>query len=207
MFRYVRSIISSCSQVQSVINYNVTRRGFQISATNFCENSEGVDQEENSKPIKEGCDRRTAIPVETSIKYMKSEAYKKVYGDQAVWVQYRRNHKGMFPPRKTRKTCIRGGVISTGNPCPICRDEYLVLNENNTDLLKQFISPHTGEVLSYSKTGLCQKRHLELLVATERAKDCGLIIYDLPTKEYDYSEYYKDFDLTALEATKFKFHQ
>jgi small subunit ribosomal protein S18b len=44
----------------------------------------------------------------------------------------------------------RGGKISTGNPCPICRDEYLVLHHENVDLLKQFISPHTGEVLSYS---------------------------------------------------------
>lgn len=40
--------------------------------------------------------------------------------------------------------------IVTGNPCPICRDEYLVLHEKNVDLLKQFISPYTGEVLGYS---------------------------------------------------------
>lgn len=80
--------------------------------------------------------------------------------------------------------------MSTGNPCPICRDEYLVLDYRNLDLLKQFISPHTGEVLSYSKTGLCQKRHLQLIVAVEKAKDCGLIEYDVPFREYDYSEYY-----------------
>lgn len=102
----------------------------------------------------------------------------------------RRNHKGMFAPRKTRKTCIRQGKISTGNPCPICRDEYLVLDHRNTELLQQFISPYSGEVLNYSKTGLCQKSHLLLTVAVEKARDRGLITFDVPFREYDYEEYY-----------------
>lgn len=38
-------------------------------------------------------------------------------------------------------------MISTGNPCPICRDEYLVLDYRNVDLLKQFISPFNGAIL------------------------------------------------------------
>ncbi|XP_037957923.1 28S ribosomal protein S18b, mitochondrial [Teleopsis dalmanni] len=135
-------------------------------------------------------DRSKAIPVETSIRYLNSEAYKTTYGTRFVWEEYRRNHKGLFAPKKTRKTCIRQGAISTGNPCPICRDEYLILDHRNLELIKQFISPHTGEVLSYSKTGLCQKKHLELLVAFERAKDYGLIAFDVPFREYDYSEYY-----------------
>lgn len=96
----------------------------------------------------------------------------------------------MFAPRKTRKTCIRQGKISTGNPCPICRDEYLVLDHRNTELLKQFISPYSGEVLNYSKTGLCQKSHLLLTVAVEKARDRGLITFDVPFREYDYEEYY-----------------
>ena len=33
-------------------------------------------------------------------------AYKVTYGDVDVWVPYRRNFKGHFPPPKTRKTCI-----------------------------------------------------------------------------------------------------
>ncbi|XP_064546910.1 small ribosomal subunit protein mS40 [Drosophila montana] len=135
-------------------------------------------------------DRTNQIPVETSIRYLKSAAYKTTYGDEFVWTQYRRNHKGMYAPRKTRKTCIRQGKISTGNPCPICRDEYLVLDYRNTELLQQFISPFSGQVLSYSKTGLCQKSHLRLTVAVEQARDCGLITYDVPFREYDYSEYY-----------------
>lgn len=136
-------------------------------------------------------DRTRVIPVETSIKYIKSAAYKQTYGDTPVWVLYRRNHKGSIPPKKTRRTCIRGGQISSGNPCPICRDEYLILHEENIDLLKQFICPYTGSILSYSKTGLCQKKHEELLVNIERAWDRGLLTFDVPFRKYDYSEYYK----------------
>ncbi|XP_075151527.1 mitochondrial ribosomal protein S18B [Haematobia irritans] len=134
-------------------------------------------------------DRTKVIPVETSIRYLSSSSYKQTYGEHLVWEQYRRNHKGPFPPRKTRKTCIRQGLISTGNPCPICRDEYLVLDHRNIELLKQFISPQTGQVLSYTKTGLCQKKHLQLLVAVERAWDYGLLTFDVPYREFDYSEY------------------
>lgn len=105
----------------------------------------------------------------------------------------RRNHKGQIPPRKTRKTCVRGGQITTGNPCPICRDEYLVLHENNIELLQQFICPHTGSILSYSKTGLCQKKHQQLIVCISRAYDRGLITFDVPFRTYDYSEYYSDY--------------
>lgn len=137
-------------------------------------------------------DRSQKIPVETSIRYLKSDAYLQTYGQQFVWEQYRRNHKGMFPPRKTRKTCIRKDTITTGNPCPICRDEYLVLDHRNIELLKQFISPQSGQVLSYTKTGLCQKKHFELLVAVERAMDYGLLTFDVPYREFDYSEFYEE---------------
>lgn len=143
-----------------------------------------------NKPI-DPKDRSKVIPVETSIKYLKSSAYQETYGNEPVWSQYRRNFKGAFPPKKTRRTCIRKQVISTGNPCPICRDEFLVLSEKNPDLLKQFISPQTGGVLSYQKTGLCQKKHVELLVNIQRAKDRGIITYDVPFRTYDYSLYNK----------------
>lgn len=135
-------------------------------------------------------DRTQKIPVETSIRYLQSGAYQQTYGNNLVWEQYRRNHKGLFAPRKTRKTCIRQGLVSTGNPCPICRDEYLVLDHRNIELLQQFISPQTGQVLSYTKTGLCQKKHLELMVAVERARDYGLLSFDVPYREFDYSEFY-----------------
>ena len=44
--------------------------------------------------------------VETSMKYMDSVAFKKAYGEEPLWVKYRRNHKRQFAP-KTRETCIR----------------------------------------------------------------------------------------------------
>lgn len=109
--------------------------------------SEQTDEStEEQTPIDPSKDRRKIIPVETSIKYLQSKAYHQTYGDKQVWVLYRRNHKGVFAPRKTRKSCVRNGVISTGNPCPICRDEYLVLDHRNTKLLEQFISEYTGQV-------------------------------------------------------------
>uniref|UniRef100_A0A182T011 Small ribosomal subunit protein mS40 n=1 Tax=Anopheles maculatus TaxID=74869 RepID=A0A182T011_9DIPT len=154
------------------------------------EQQEEGDSAGSKQPTDDPKDRSRLIPVETSIRYLASEAYRQTYQDDPVWKQYRRNHKGPYPPKLTRKTCIRKGRISTGNPCPICRDEYLVLDHNNIDLLKQFISPQTGEVLSYRVTGLCQKKHTQLLVAVERAMDRGMITFDVPFREYDYSEYY-----------------
>lgn len=134
-------------------------------------------------------DRSRKISVETSIRYLQSQAFKDGYGEEPVWFHYRRNHLGPVPPEKTRKMCIRNDVVVTGNPCPICRDEYLVVDYRNVDLLKQFISPHTGEIITYKKTGVCQKQHELLLVAYLQAKDRGLITFDVPFREYDYSEY------------------
>ena len=123
-------------------------RNFSVTPARHCEvvkNPEGAEVAKE-KIVDTSIDRSSKIPPETSIRYLKSNAYQQTYGEKPVWVQYRRNHKGHHPPRKTRKTCIRANVIATGNPCPICRDEYLVLDYNNVDLLKQFISPYTGEV-------------------------------------------------------------
>ncbi|CAO1328303.1 unnamed protein product [Diamesa hyperborea] len=168
----------------------ISLRNLSTTGINHCEVKEASENiEEAVKEIDPRIDRTKIVPVEVSQRYLKSPAYNTTYGEQPVWLQYRRNFKGLYPPNKTRKTCVRKGLISTGNPCPICRDEYLVLDHNNVDLLKQFISPQTGKVLSYSKTGLCQKSHLELLVAIERAKDRGLITFDVEFR--DYSEYYK----------------
>ncbi|CAL4184377.1 unnamed protein product, partial [Meganyctiphanes norvegica] len=135
-------------------------------------------------------DRSKVIPIEISMKYLESEAYETTYGDDPVWTKYRRNFKGQFPPTKTRQKCIRKDRISTGNPCPICRDEYLVVEYRNTKLLEQFISDYTGEVISFKKTGVCQKRHRELQIAIAKAMDFGLITFDVPFREYDYSEFY-----------------
>ncbi|XP_039764720.1 28S ribosomal protein S18b, mitochondrial [Pararge aegeria] len=150
------------------------------------------ESEEQQKAIDPLKDRTKLIPVENSIKYLNSKAYKETYGENPVWFLYRRNHRGGFAPRKTRRTCIRNGIISTGNPCPICRDEYLILDPRNTKLLEQFISEYTGQILDAFKTGLCQKKHKELLVAIERAWDQGHLTYSVPFREYNYSLYNKN---------------
>ncbi|KAF0291035.1 28S ribosomal protein S18b, mitochondrial [Amphibalanus amphitrite] len=134
-------------------------------------------------------DRSNPVPVETSIAYLQSAAYRATYGSEPVWRSYRRNHKGHIPPRKTRRTCIRGGQLSTGNPCPACRDEYLVLDYRNVALLRQFVSESTGEILDTSRTGLCQVKHRELLAAMTKAREYGTLAFDVPFRVYDYSEY------------------
>ncbi|ELT95923.1 hypothetical protein CAPTEDRAFT_167201 [Capitella teleta] len=130
--------------------------------------------------------------VETSIRYMQSDVFKQTYRDVLVWEPYRRNHKGAFPPSQTRSKCIRGKVVATGNPCPICRDEYLVVDPRNIELLKQFTSSETGLLLPYQKTGVCQDQHRRLLIALEQAWDLGYIEKPLPHITYDYAEYYPD---------------
>ncbi|KAG8332061.1 structural constituent of ribosome [Homalodisca vitripennis] len=160
-----------------------------LKSRSYCQEHSTEEGQEEKKIVDSAKDRSKIIPVEVSIQYLQSSAYKTTYGGDPVWKQYRRNHLGQIPPRKTRKRCIRQDMISTGNPCPICRDEYLVLHPKNIELLKQFISPHTGAILSYQLTGLCQRRHIELEVAIMQAKDMGLITFDLPFQKYDYSEY------------------
>lgn len=131
-------------------------RHFSLTNARFGESNEekAVEEEEDDKNIHPlfkkyagtPRDRSKIIPVETSIEYIESAAFKSTYGDKKVWELYRRVHKGQLPKKVTRKTCIRGNVIAVGSPCPICRDEYLVLDYRNLGLLKMFVSPHTGEV-------------------------------------------------------------
>ena len=171
-------------------------RGFKSFPPLFSEVSEVVETngEEKKPVIDPSKDRTKVIPVETSIRYMKSEAYKITYGDEPVWVKYRRNFKGQFTPRKTRETCIKSGMIATGSPCPICRDEYLVLDYRNVDLLKQFINPYTGEVYDSRKIHVCQKKLLELDVALKKAKFYGYITYQVPFRKFDYKDYYPNYE-------------
>lgn len=171
-------------------------RGFKSWSPLFSEESAVVESnEEETKPVIDPRkDRTKVIPVETSLRYMKSAAYKTTYGDEPVWVKYRRNFKGQFIPKRTRETCIIKGMIANGSPCPICRDEYLVLDYRNVDLLKQFIDPHTGQVYDSRKIHLCQKRLLQLDVALKKAKFYGLITYQVPFRNYDYRDYYANYE-------------
>lgn len=186
-------ILTAIRGTPAIFRTNYANRA--VTTRFFSSTSSLLNDEEESgkprKPVDPEKDRSKKHSVETSVRYLASSAYKTTYGTDPVWKHYRRNHKGALPPRKTRKTCIRNNVISTGSPCPICRDEYLVLDHKNPKLLKQFISEYNGAVLSYQKTGICQVRHQELLVAIARAKDYGTITFDVPFRQYDYSEWYK----------------
>ncbi len=54
------------------------------------------------------------------------------------------------------------GRIQTGNPCPICRDEYLVVDYRNVKLIRQFIKEYNGEIMDRETTGVCQKQWLNI---------------------------------------------
>ncbi|GFO45585.1 28S ribosomal protein s18b, mitochondrial [Plakobranchus ocellatus] len=132
--------------------------------------------------------KRLIVDVQTSIRYLDSKAFQEGYGDKPVWFHYRRNFKGQIPP-KTRKSCIRNGEISTSSPCPVCRDEYLVLDSKNTKLLEQFISPYSGEILDSKQTGLCQQQQKTLVLEVMRAQDEGGLEKQLPFRTYNYEDY------------------
>lgn len=111
-FRLTKKFLFSninIAQNPAILSHN---RLLSVSVKHFCAE---VPEQTEQVPINADKDRTKIIPVETSIRYLKSEAYKTTYGDKLVWEQYRRNHKGVFAPRKTRKTCIRQGVVSTGS--------------------------------------------------------------------------------------------
>lgn len=128
--------------------------------------------------------------VEKSIEYMESEAFKKAYaGKELFWQHYIRNHKGNIPKSHTRDKCIHQGRYSTGNPCPICRDPYLVVSYKNLKLLKDFISPDTGYIYPSRMTSVCNKQMQNLELAYAKACDLGIIDHYIPHRAYKYSDY------------------
>ncbi|KRX17178.1 28S ribosomal protein S18b, mitochondrial, partial [Trichinella nelsoni] len=135
---------------------------------------------------------RPIHPWPVSVKYMESETYKQTYGNNLIWVLYRRNMKGpMHMLSRTRPNCVDGdGRFRTNYPCPICRDEYLVIDYRNIKLLQQFIIPQTGQLVESRKSGLCGHQYLKLRVEIAKATDCGYIPFTVPFRNYDYSEYY-----------------
>ncbi|VDN13803.1 unnamed protein product [Dibothriocephalus latus] len=121
--------------------------------------------------------------LEESLEYVKSAGlfivflhaveFTKLYRGKPVWFYHRRNFKGHFPPKRPRKSCTHGDRLITSNPCPICRDEYLVLDYQNVYLLKHFLHPQSAEILEPTITGLCEKQHHALLLEIEKARDLG----------------------------------
>lgn len=136
-------------------------------------------------------DRRIKVDYKDSIRYMDSDAYKKTYQGNLVWKLYRRNHKNQFPVEKTRPNCInQDGFLCSSYPCPICRDEYLVLHPENVKLLSQFIDPYTGQVITRRDHGLCLKQYRNLIISIHQAYDIGTLAHAVPDRLYDYNEYY-----------------
>jgi small subunit ribosomal protein S18b len=130
--------------------------------------------------------------IETSLRYMESDAYKTVYGKEPVWKNYVRNRTNQRFPHYTRDFCAEEGLYIRGNPCPICRDEYLLLDYRNIKLLNQFVNNHTGEIEPVIKTSICQAQLRNLRVALRRAYDFGLMAYEVPFRTYDYRDYYPE---------------
>ncbi|XP_055898296.1 28S ribosomal protein S18b, mitochondrial-like isoform X1 [Biomphalaria glabrata] len=158
----------------------------------LCKDEEENETEEPTSQDDQGAKKEGVkiIDVDTSIRYLNSKAFTQGYGDKPVWFYYRRNFKGQRAP-PTRRNCKIKGVIKTASPCPICRDEYLVLDKKNTKLLEQFICPHSGEILDTMKTGLCQHQHKTLTIEIMKAWDEGAIEVTLPFRTYDYEDYKK----------------
>nr|CAB3263998.1 28S ribosomal protein S18b, mitochondrial-like [Phallusia mammillata] len=107
--------------------------------------------------------------------YLDSADYKELYQNNLVWANYFRNKRGGIQKQKTRKNCMRSGVVSTGSPCPICRDEKLLLSYHNIALLKQFIDEQTGNVHSELRTGICQIKNKRLHECFEIAMQYGYL--------------------------------
>ena len=51
---------------------------------------------------------------------------------------------------------LQDGRLMTNNPCPICRDEYFVVDYRNLKLISQFMEDYTGRILDAKGTGVCQ---------------------------------------------------
>ncbi|XP_062904198.1 28S ribosomal protein S18b, mitochondrial [Mobula hypostoma] len=149
-------------------------------------------QQPSHRPFSTAADQATFDMIsrykERPWEYLESEEYLERYGNRPVWANYRRNHKGLIPPQKTRKTCIRGDKIS-GNPCPICRDQKIQVDYRNVKLLEQFICPHSGETYHSTRTGVCMKQYKKLSKAIQDAKDHGLLRFQVPHVEIRLEDY------------------
>lgn len=82
------SQMTRVSRTQSLHSASALRCKAETSAENepVAEENEEVPSANSAVDPK---DRTKVIPVETSIRYLNSEAYKTTYGEEPVWTQYR----------------------------------------------------------------------------------------------------------------------
>lgn len=69
-----------------------TASALRCKAETSTENEPAAEESEENAPSNSAPDpkdRTKVIPVETSIRYLNSEAYKTTYGEEPVWLQYR----------------------------------------------------------------------------------------------------------------------
>ncbi|XP_033732807.1 28S ribosomal protein S18b, mitochondrial-like [Pecten maximus] len=194
MFRAIH--INACTQIlqELVISKAVQQRSLSVTCACLRKRNEQIDEKEPERDSRKGIDYNVA-DAEISKQYLQSKAYRDTYGDDPVWKHYRRNFRGHIAP-ETRITCVRKNVISTGNACPVCRDQFLCVSYKNRDLLQQFLDPMTGEVLPSKVTGVCQKQHQRLQFEVAKAQDYGYLEKYFPLRKYNYSEYYRLAGLT-----------
>jgi len=142
------------------------------------------------------------VDVKTSKAYLRSNAFAKTYEGLPVWhdSNYRRNFRGPYNPIQTRPDCVMYGRL-VGNPCPICRDNHLLVHHENVELLKQFIEPQTGAVITHRKTKICMHQQERMEIAIGRARDRGLLEMRVPHRDYDYADYYSE---ELLEESRYE---
>jgi len=108
--------------------------------------------------------------------YFNTKEFEETYKGQLVWWNYVRRHKGGTQPQKTRTNCYRNGIIHHPlSPCPLCRDERLLISYKNIPLLNQFIDQPTGEIFHVLRTGNCRTKQKLLENAVQLAKELGYL--------------------------------
>jgi len=172
---------------------NVSSYTFVGPASSFHTSARDFPREKQEERVRKVPAKQLYTPVdlETSKKYLKSEAFALSYEGLPIWHPslYRRNFRGFSNPTETRPDCVIDGVLC-GNPCPICRDDHLVVHHENLELLKHFVEPKTGKVLSHRQTNVCMLQHSRVEIAIGRARDRGLMEMRVPFRDYDYADFY-----------------
>jgi len=141
----------------------------------------------------EYCDKHGHTPAE----YFSSPDFEKRYGGMDyIWLDYYRPHKGRVQKQRTRRSCIKQGVIKTASPCPICRDPKILISYKNVPLLKNFIDPHTLDIISNLRTGNCRMRQGQLERAIELARSLGYL--ETKVMQKPVGDYYEKFHTFAV---------
>jgi len=108
--------------------------------------------------------------------YFETDAFRAKYGDdEKVWFSYFRSQKGPRESQMAREACFNPAKTSL-NACPLHRDYQLLVHYKNLPLLKQFMCPTMGNIMSPLRTGICLQAHLELEVALTLAWQKGYLL-------------------------------